>query len=213
MRLLLLFIFVAVLVYSSQLFAQYAITEIGIAAGPGYNYPLRFGVKKVRGHVGVQANAFCSRYFCGKKYGFHAFVGYRGFSRFTADFKDTAIKINGDVRFHYAEAGLLFKIRKNKFNRPNENALLIGPVLDVCFLERNKGIVPGEGRTFLLGVMACGWMRREYKRRAFFIQPGVQAMLVPFLKGNAKFDFPFETKWLTLYPFINIGYSFKTIRG
>ncbi|MCS7075862.1 MAG: hypothetical protein NZ455_04100 [Bacteroidia bacterium] len=193
--------------------AQYAITEIGVAAGPGYNYPLRFGIKKVKGHVGLQANVFCSRYFCGKKYGFHAFAGYRGFSRFTADFQDTAIKINADVRFHYAEAGLLFKIRKEKFNRPRESAFLIGPVLDILFLERNKGIVSGEGRTFLLGIMASGWMRREYKRKAFFIQPGVQAMLVPFLKGNAQFGFPFETRWLTLYPFISLAYSFKTIRG
>lgn len=193
--------------------AQYAITEIGIPAGPGYNYPLQLGLKKVDGHVGMQANVFCSRYFCGKKYGFHAFVGYRGFSRFTAEFKDTNIKINGDIRFHYAEIGLLFKIRKEKFNRPNENALLFGPVADILFLERDKGIIPGEGRRFLAGLMLSGWIRREYKRRAFFIQPGVQAMLVPFLKGNAEFLFPFATKWLTVYPFINLAYSFKTIRG
>lgn len=192
-------------------FAQYAITEIGIAAGPGYNYPLKFGSTKVKGHIGAQANVYCSRYFCGKPYGFHAFVGYRGFARFTVNKKEDALFT--DIRLHYAELGLLFKIRKNKFNRPRENAFLFGPVADICFRERNKGTVPAEGRTFLLGAQASLWLRREYHRRGVFIQPGVQAMLLPFFKRNVHIYAPFTTRLFTIYPFINVAFSLKTIRG
>ncbi|MCZ2356400.1 MAG: hypothetical protein LC115_06885 [Bacteroidia bacterium] len=128
--------------FLTNAFGQYHLTEIGASAGAGANLP----TDNAKIHNGISWNiqSYLSHYICGKMYGYHGALGYRGFLNSEEVYQLPSIlgpKTYGTTKFafHYLDAGFYFKLRRHNYHRPKEACLLIGPQFNILLAATANG--------------------------------------------------------------------------
>lgn len=120
--------------WAAVAYGQYHLTEIGGSGGIGIN--VSTNNSKIHNGVAWNTQGFVSHYVCGKSFGYHGALGYRGFVNTEEVYQLPSIvgpKTYGNTKFafHYVDAGFYFKVRRHNYHRPKEACLLIGPQLNV----------------------------------------------------------------------------------
>ena len=115
-------------------YGQYHLTEIGGSGGAGMNISTHNS--KIHNGIAWSIQGFASHYICGKSFGYHGMLGYRGFVNKEEVYQLPSIvgpKTYGTTKFvfHYLDVGAYFKVRRHNYHRPKEACLLIGPQLNV----------------------------------------------------------------------------------
>jgi len=215
-RLIISYIVLFLLGYTG-LFAQYHLTEIGLKFGGGTHQP--FGYDGVKTNVGYNADVFCTKYVCGKSYGWWLELGYRGFH-----VKETTVNTPSLVvpmpigklglQLSNLHLGAYFKIRKNNYHRPKETALLIGPFLRYSLfylsnIERDSvadGFLSSDDyktlTDFTYGPHLSVFLRRPRgNKKSWYIHFGAEYSINKAMETRTGLGFN------SLYGFLNIGFQ------
>jgi len=210
------FLGIIFLLMTSQinLYSQYHLNEAGAFLGLGSNIPL--DGKTVKPYYAYNFNGFYSHYRCGKRDGFHAEIGMRGFrvneKAVENGFLQSENTGKHDYHFMYLDLGLMYKIRREKYHRDKETAILVGPKLNVrassfhyndsTKLQRYN---PNDYRDLTLlipGIHLSFLSRIPFRpKKTYFIRYGGEFYFLP----NAKTD---KQNFSSIYLFIQLGIPF-----
>ncbi len=204
-------------------YGQYHLTELGFKLGGGVHQPFRYS--KVKTHAGYNADFFCTKYVCGKGWGWWLELGYRGAHLVEKQFDlkpslmvDTT---SGKLKLHTNQlhAGFYFKYRGSNFHRKKEAAWLLGPFLRYHFLSLvtpdsigqqagiEKGAIASDDyrkiRRVLYGPHLSRLLRRPWGRdHSWHLQLGAE-YIIPMLYENTS-----RLRVNSLYIFVNWGFTF-----
>ncbi|MCB9231183.1 MAG: hypothetical protein H6581_05955 [Bacteroidia bacterium] len=195
---------------SGNLFAQYHLGEIGLTAGGGAALPL--SPQGLKTGLGLNGTLFYSHWSCGKRYGYHATVGYTwlGYAQksgqeFLPYF--TSSQNDGAIRTSYVHAGFYFKLRKNEFVRNQETSYLMGARFHLLAQAQGRNItgnstsLSNKANLLVPAIHLAVWFKRKIKKQAFYVAPGMDILLLAQLRGASE-------NLISLYPHLNLGYTF-----
>jgi hypothetical protein len=207
---------VALMGFHLGAYAQFTLDEVGFGVGGGAN--LLMGTPIQTG-FGVHSQAYYSHYFCGKRTGFHAVIGFRYLgSPFNRSFSLAApanLETDNSVRLGYWDIGFLGKIRRNEYHRSREAALMIGPKINLATVARYSDSlssgsfwdVDAKASFFNVGLHASVQFRRPLGKSAWFFRPGAEYFLLPAIKQTAAGSFR------NLYLFLMLEFNLFDARG
>ncbi len=178
---------------------QYHLGELGILGGPSATISNKTpGIGSSLS--GPSGKLFYSHWICGKRHGYILSSGIRtNFLRCSPSlsFAQDTLTADGRIYYHWLEAGIAGKIRKNDYHRSSEFSMIAGAKTSVNM----NGIFSNPGGNVNLNDLAGVYMprlnfvfhlamqyRHKFRQQAIYLEPGFETCLFPELElsGSGK---------------------------